>query len=71
MNKNDDGMRYPSIDELLTKIDSKYKLAFAAAKTAKIIDQNQIEIPTAACKKSVGMALEDILADKVEIEFKK
>ena len=28
--KNKDGMRYPSIDKLLEKIDSKYKLVYAA-----------------------------------------
>ena len=37
MDKNNEGLRYPSIDDLLTKIDSKYKLAYTAAKRAKII----------------------------------
>lgn len=67
--KNNDGMRYPSIDELLKKIDSKYKLAYAAAKTAKIIEVNEIEIKDAKCVKSVGQALEEIIADNVSIEF--
>jgi hypothetical protein len=30
--RNKDGMRYPSIDDLLKQIDSKYKLAFERLK---------------------------------------
>jgi len=67
--KNNDGMRYPSIDELLKKIDSKYKLAYTAAKVAKIIEREEIEIKNAKCVKSVGQALEEILNDEVTIEF--
>jgi DNA-directed RNA polymerase subunit omega len=67
--KNNDGMRYPSIDELLKKIDSKYKLAYTAAKVAKIIEREEIKIKNAKCVKSVGQALEEILNDEVTIEF--
>lgn len=67
--KNNDGMRYPSIDDLLNKIDSKYKLAYAAAKTAKIIEQNELELNNVKCVKSVGQALEEILNGNVDIEF--
>ncbi len=67
--KNNDGMRYPSIDELLKKIDSKYKLAYTAAKVAKIIEREEIEVKNAKCVKSVGQALEEILNDEVTIEF--
>ncbi len=67
--KNNDGMRYPSIDDLLNKIDSKYKLAYAAARTAKIIEQNELELNNVKCVKSVGQALEEILNGKVDIEF--
>ena len=35
---NTEGMRYPSVDKLLDKVDSKYKLAYIAAKRAKIIE---------------------------------
>lgn len=66
---NKDGMRYPSIDDLLKKIDSKYKLAYTAAKTAKIIEKHKLEIQDAKCVKSVGQALEEIIAGNVEIEF--
>ena len=38
--KNEEGLRYPSIDNLLTKIDSKYKLAYASAKRAKILKED-------------------------------
>lgn len=67
--RNEDGMRYPSIDDLLKKIDSKYKLAYTAAKTAKLIEKHEIEVEDAKCVKSVGQALEEVLAGNVEIEF--
>jgi len=68
--KNTDGMRYPSIDNLLKKIDSKYKLVYAASKVAEIIDAKKLKIEDAKCVKSVGIALEEILKDQVEIKFK-
>lgn len=70
MKKNQDGMRYPSIDNLLEKIDSKYKLVYAASKVASIIDEEEIVVSDAKCIKSVGIALEEILKDRVNIEFK-
>ena len=74
-----DGMRYPSIDELLEKIDSKYKLAYAAARRAKIIDEEGGYTPLGEeegtidplCYKPIGIALEEILQDKTKITFKK
>lgn len=70
MKKNQDGMRYPSIDNLLEKIDSKYKLVYVASKVASIIDEEEIVVSDAKCIKSVGIALEEILKDRVNIEFK-
>lgn len=67
--KNKDGMRYPSIDKLLEKIDSKYKLVYAASKVAAIIDRDDLYVENAKCVKSVGIALEEILNDKVKVEF--
>lgn len=67
--KNEGGMRYPSIDKLLEKIDSKYKLVYAASKVARIIEEENLLIEEAKCVKSVGQALEEILADKVDITF--
>lgn len=70
-NKNYDGMRYPSVDLLLGKIDSKYKLAYVAAKRAKIIEEEDfVSLEDAICAKPVGQALEEVLADKVKISFK-
>lgn len=67
-----DGMRYPSIDELLNKIDSKYKLAICAAKRAKIIeDEDWTSIENPICVKPVGQALEEIVAGKTMMTFKK
>ncbi len=70
MSKNKDGLRYPSIDKLLEKIDSKYKLVYAASQVAHIIDDEELELDDTISQKSVGQALEEILNDKVEIEFK-
>lgn len=67
--KNRDGMRYPSIDRLLNKIDSKYKLVYASSKVANIIDSKDLIVDDAKCLKSVGIALEEILKDRVEIKF--
>lgn len=62
-------MRYPSIDKLLEKIDSKYKLVYAASKVARIIEDEKLQVENAVCVKSIGLALEEILNDKVEIDF--
>lgn len=70
MSKNNDGLRYPSIDKLLDKIDSKYKLVYAASKTAHIIDDEDLYLEDAKSQKSIGKALEEILNGKVEVEFK-
>jgi DNA-directed RNA polymerase subunit omega len=69
---NRDGMRYPSIDKLLEKVDSKYKLVYISSKRAKIIESEQyVAIENPRCVKAVGQALEEILEDKVHCEFKK
>jgi DNA-directed RNA polymerase subunit omega len=69
MTKNKDGMRYPSIDKLLSKIDSKYKLVYAASKIAHIIEADKLKVEDAICVKSIGIALEEILDGKVKIDF--
>lgn len=69
--KNTDGMRYPSVDELLKVIDSKYKLAYVAAKRAKIIEEEEYTSCTdPKCVKPVGEALEEVLEGKTKITFK-
>jgi DNA-directed RNA polymerase subunit omega len=67
--RNTEGLRYPSIDDLLEVIDSKYKLAYIAAKRAKIIKQDGISSVDNRCVKPVGQALEEILAGKVTATF--
>jgi len=67
--RNKEWLRYPSIDNLLTKIDSKYKLAFASAKRAKIIKEDDYTAVDPKCSKPVGIALEEILEGKVQIDF--
>lgn len=69
MKLNKEGLRYPSIDDLLEKIDSKYKLAFAASKVAHIIQKENLRIDTASSYSVVGQALEEIINDKVQITF--
>ncbi|HOP56823.1 MAG TPA: DNA-directed RNA polymerase subunit omega [Bacillota bacterium] len=68
-NRNKEGLRYPSIDDLLEVVDSKYKLAYIAAKRAKIIKEDDYSSVENKCVKPVGQALEEILAGKVKAEF--
>ena len=72
MSKNVDGMRYPSVDMLLEVIDSKYKLAYAAARRARIIEEEDGYTPLEdpKCVKPIGEALEEILEDKTSMTFK-
>lgn len=64
-------MLYPSIDSLLTKIDSKYSLVSVAAKRARKL-QHQDEKPYLSkyvSHKQVGKALEEIHADKLSFKI--
>ncbi|MCF7927407.1 MAG: DNA-directed RNA polymerase subunit omega [Candidatus Izimaplasma sp.] len=67
--RNEEGLRYPSIDDLTQKIDSKYKLAYTSAKRAKIINELHDVSIDAKCSTSVGIALEEIIAGKITVEF--
>jgi DNA-directed RNA polymerase subunit omega len=67
--ENKEGLRYPSIDDLLTHIDSKYKLAYASAKRAKKIKEFDDVTIEEKCSKPVGIALEEILEGKIDIDF--
>ena len=67
-NTERDGLRYPSIDELTDKSSSKYKLVIAAAKRAKEIDETKkTYLPNTKNYKSIGIALEEIIDDKVKV----
>jgi len=63
-------MLYPSVDKLLEKADSKYSLAVAAAKRARIIrDGDSLLLEhRPASHKVVGQALEEILEEKLLLE---
>ncbi|MDZ5474396.1 DNA-directed RNA polymerase subunit omega [Bacillus sp. 31A1R] len=59
-------MLYPSIDSLMTKIDSKYSLVSVAAKRARKLQQDaKPQLDKYVSHKQVGKALEEIHADKL------
>ncbi len=69
MNIENDGMRYPSIDQLATKTSSKYKLVIGAAMRAKEIKNGEkVLVENPRSKKAIGMALEEVISDKVVIK---
>lgn len=56
-------MLYPSIDTLMNKVDSKYKLVTVAAKRARNLqDKHSLLISKPVSHKYVGKALEEISA---------
>ena len=70
MTHENDGMRYPSIDQLVTKTKSKYRLVVGVAKRARQIEKDKCLLDPSEIhsKKSIGMALEEVLADKIVME---
>ena len=69
MTNENDGIRYPSIDQLSKKTDSKYKLVIGAAKRAKEINAgDEVLVKNPKSKKAIGAALEEILEDDVIIK---
>ncbi|KIQ95838.1 DNA-directed RNA polymerase subunit omega [Anoxybacillus thermarum] len=61
-------MLYPSIDLLITKLDSKYTLVTVAAKRARQLQvKNDLTIEKPLSKKFVGKALEEIAAGHIEV----
>ncbi|MBB6735894.1 DNA-directed RNA polymerase subunit omega [Cohnella zeiphila] len=62
-------MLYPSIDELVRKVDSKYTLVVAASKRARgLRDGKPSQLPSPKSHKVVGVALEEIYKDLVSVE---
>ena len=62
-------MLYPSIDELVQKVDSKYSLVVAAAKRARLLrDGIKPGVNQPKSRKHVGVALEEIYTDLVQYE---
>lgn len=63
-------MLYPSIDELVRKVDSKYTLVVAASRRARgLRDGQQTEMMAPKSHKVVGVALEEIYHDYVQVEY--
>ena len=58
----------PTIDELLTKADSKYSLVCAAAKRAREIVDGAEPLNSGDAKKPVTIALQVIGEDKIKYE---
>ncbi|MBN6887103.1 DNA-directed RNA polymerase subunit omega [Cytobacillus horneckiae] len=59
-------MLYPSIDALMTKIDSKYSLVSVAAKRARRMQQHEKpQLESYVSHKNVGKALEEINANEL------
>jgi DNA-directed RNA polymerase, omega subunit len=62
-------MLYPSIDELVKKVDSKYTLVVAASKRARMLrNGDKPEIVNPKSHKFVGVALEEIYGDTIQVE---
>jgi DNA-directed RNA polymerase subunit omega len=62
-------MLYPSVDELLLKVGSKYTLAVAASLRARDLkDGKQSKLIAPKSSKLVGIALEEIYHDCIVVE---
>jgi DNA-directed RNA polymerase subunit omega len=62
-------MLYPSIDTLMTKLDSKYTLVTVAAKRARSLQEyNDLMVENPVSDKFVGCALEEINAGVLHFE---
>lgn len=61
-------MIYPSIDSLMTKVDSKYTLVIAAAKRARMLNEDARRLVETNSNKEVSIALEEINAGKIGYE---
>jgi len=62
-------MLYPSIDELLQKVDSKYSLVVAASKRARALrDGTKSELLAPKSHKQVGIALEELNGNYISYE---
>jgi DNA-directed RNA polymerase subunit omega len=62
-------MLYPSIDDLVLKVDSKYTLVVAASRRARsLLEGKPSEMMAPKSSKVVGVALEEIYHDYIVIE---
>lgn len=59
-------MLYPSIDEMMNKVDSKYSLVIASSRRARELREGgKLDIKSPKSHKHVGMALEEIYEDRL------
>ncbi|AOZ91535.1 DNA-directed RNA polymerase subunit omega [Paenibacillus crassostreae] len=62
-------MLYPSIDEMMNKVDSKYSLVVASSRRARQLREGGKTLLNAPkSHKYVGVALEEIYADMIVVE---
>ena len=61
-------MIYPSLDNLLKKVDSKYTLVVLTSRRAREIVAGDRLLVNSKSNKAVTIALEEIAADKVTYE---
>jgi DNA-directed RNA polymerase subunit omega len=61
-------MIYPSLDVLVTKVDSKYTLVVLAAKRAREIMDGAATLVDSKSNKQVTIALEEVAQDKISYE---
>jgi len=62
-------MLYPSIDNLVEKVGSKYTLVTIASKRARQMrENNDMQMERPRSKKFVGQSLEELIDDKLYYE---
>jgi DNA-directed RNA polymerase subunit omega len=60
---------YPSIDEMMKKVDSKYSLVIASSRRARQLREGgKTNVKSPKSHKNVGLALEEIYADMIVVE---
>ena len=65
-------MLYPSIDEIMEKVDSKYSLVVGASKRARSLREGAVShLEEKRSDKYVGIALEEIYLGHIRIEHEK
>ncbi|TFB23349.1 DNA-directed RNA polymerase subunit omega [Filobacillus milosensis] len=62
-------MLEPSVDNLLTKINSKYALVIVSSKRARELqDVDNVMVEAPQSTKNVGVALEEIMDEKLTLD---
>lgn len=62
-------MLFPSIDQLVDKVGSKYTLVTIASKRARQLRiDNNLQLTKPRAKKFVGQSLEEVITDKIHFE---